>query len=194
MSNLMTNIYIGYVEEIIYKDGRPTLELRVRIPTIHGTSKKNGLAKENLPVAKPLFTPGVRYDAHTLERTLQNINKVFVIFESGDLEKPVYLGLKGNEDLFETPNDTTVEIIEQPEDPDNPGVPTPPIVISSRENKTYAQATDPATQFTVVNGDIWLDTSESDNSENGDDEPETLENPDDGQGDEDEGLNQTSEI
>lgn len=188
MANLMTNIYIAYVEEIIYKDGLPTLGLRVRIPTIHGTNSTTGLSREQLPIAKPIFPLGFTYKISALENALKKINKVFVMFESGDQNKPVYFGLKGNEDLYEIPNDQTVEVIEappsDPEDPDSP--PTqPPIVISSRENKTFAQVTDPATQVSVVNGDLWFDTATTYEGENtlenpitGEDpEPETLPNP-----------------
>jgi len=154
MANLMTNIYIAYVDEIIYKDNLPTLELRVRVPSIHGTNELNGLKKENLPVAKPIIPLGFNYKIDTLEKALQNINKVFVMFEAGDLNKPVYFGLKGNQDLYEIPNDRTVDVIEQ-------GASEPPVILSSRENRTFAQAEDPATQVFVANGDLWFDTSEN---------------------------------
>lgn len=141
MSNLMTNIFIGYVEEIIYKDDRPTLELRVRIPTIHGTNSSTGLKKEDLPIAKPIFMPGSRYNTGALESALQSVNKVFVMFESGDQQKPVYFGVKGNEDLYEIPSDQTQ-------------------VGSTRENKTFAQADDPSLTNTVINGDLWFEIIE----------------------------------
>lgn len=178
MPNLMTNIFIGYVEEIIYKDDRPTLELRVRIPSIHGTNSRDGLKKQDLPIAKPIFMPGASYKTAALEQALQNINKVFVIFESGDQQKPVYFGVKGNEDLYEIPSDQTIS---GGDDSSGPSI--------TRENRTFAQDTDPSQTTTVINGDLWFDTSESSNGETG-----TLETTDDGQGDEDEGLNQESTI
>jgi hypothetical protein len=101
--NLMTQIYIGYVEEIIYKNDKPTLELRVRIPSIHGLTEEYGLTKENLPIAKPMFVPGTGFNYSLLEETVLALNKVLVIFESGNLNKPIYIGLKGNEDLFNIP-------------------------------------------------------------------------------------------
>ena len=102
----MTQIYIAYVEEIIYVDGKATLELRVRVPSVHGASATSGLAKNDLPIAKPLVTPGVSFNYTLLEETIASTNKVFVIFESGDLSKPVYFGLKGNEELFSIPGNT----------------------------------------------------------------------------------------
>lgn len=103
--NKMTKIYIGYVIEPIYKDDRITLELRVRVPSIHGINRFNGLKDEDLPIARPLFMPGITYDQELFLEALDSINKVYIIFESGDLDKPVYLGLKGNSDLYDIPVD-----------------------------------------------------------------------------------------
>lgn len=163
MSNLMTKIFIGYVEEIIYRDGRPTLELRVRIPSVHGTNSSTGLKKEDLPIAKPIFMPGATYRTQALEQAIESVNKVFVIFESGDQAKPVYFGVKGNEDLYEIPSDRTQS---------NPIAPS-----VTRENKTFVGSTDPANTQNVVNGDLWFDTS--DNGSVPDGEPDTLESPND---------------
>ena len=99
----MTKIYIGYVEEVIYDNEIPTMELRVRIPTLHGLSEKSGLKTEELPIASPMFTPGIRCNKQRFEEALQSINKVYVIFEAGDENKPVYFGLKGNSELYDIP-------------------------------------------------------------------------------------------
>ena len=101
--NKMTAIYIGYVTEIIYKNDLPTMELRVRVPSIHGVSSATGLVDEDLPIAKPLFIPGITYNKELFEEALQSLNKVYVIFEAGDDNLPVYLGLKGNSDLYDIP-------------------------------------------------------------------------------------------
>jgi len=161
MPNLMTNIFIGYVEEIIYKEGRPTLELRVRVPSIHGTNTSSGLRKQDLPIAKPIFMPGSVYRTQALEEAIQSVNKVFVMFESGDQSKPVYFGVKGNEELYEIPSDR----------PDTSTV--------TRENKTFVGTTDPSLSENVINGDLWFDTTEDIEEPEGEpeEEPDTLENP-----------------
>lgn len=138
MSNLMTKIYIGYVEEIIYKDGKPTLELRVRIPSIHGTNSSNGLKAKDLPIAKPIFTPGLVYSTDALIESLQKINKVFIFFESGSLQNPIYFGVKGNEELYTVPSD---------------------IATGKQGNITFAQVEDPTISNNVSEGDLWFDTS-----------------------------------
>lgn len=137
MPNLMTNIYIGYIEEIIYKNGLPTLELRVRVPSIHGDKESTGLKKEQLPIAKPILTPGVSFNRLQLIEELGSINKVYVMFESGDHEKPVYFGVKGNNDLYTVPSVESAEGI---------------------GNITFAQNTDPALTQQVINGALWFDT------------------------------------
>lgn len=101
--NEMSNIYIGYVVEPIYRDGKITLELRVRVPTIHGISSKSGVCNDDLPIAKPLFMPGVVYSQEIFLEAIENINKVYIIFEAGNFANPVYLGLRGNPDLYEIP-------------------------------------------------------------------------------------------
>ena len=101
--NKMTALYIGYVEEIIYKEGTPTMELRVRVPTIHGLGYKTGISRENLPIAKPLFFPGIIYNKEKFEEAFQSLNKVYIVFEAGDENRPVYLGLVGNSNLYDIP-------------------------------------------------------------------------------------------
>jgi hypothetical protein len=107
MSNLMTKLYIAYVVDIIYENGKPNFNLRVRVPSIHGASNATGINDADLPIAKPLFSPGVGYNQSLLEETLQNVNKVYVIFESGNYSKPVYLGLKNDETLNAIPSNVS---------------------------------------------------------------------------------------
>lgn len=103
MTNEMTTIFIGYIVEAIYKNGKPTMELRVRIPSVHGANRRNGVGDEKLPIAKPMIIPGMEYNADEFEDLIKSLNKVYVIFESGDLNKPVYFGIKGNSELYELP-------------------------------------------------------------------------------------------
>lgn len=105
MSNLMSKIYIGYVVEVIKKNNKPTLELRVRVPSIHGVSSSSGVADKDLPIAKPLLTPGLTINSLKFTEFINNLNKVYVIFESGNFNNPVYLGIKGNSDIYDIPVD-----------------------------------------------------------------------------------------
>ena len=98
--NKMTGLYIGYATEIIYKNDMPTMELRVRVPSIHGLNASSGVSDEDLPIASPLFTPGLVYSKEKFEEAVYSLNKIYVIFESGDLNNPVYFGLKGNYELY----------------------------------------------------------------------------------------------
>jgi len=140
MANLMTNIYIGYVEEIMYKNGKPTLELRIRVPSIHGADESKGIKKSQLPIAKPIITPGTSFNDVQLVEELQAINKVYVMFESGDNQKPVYFGVKGNEDLYTIPSFSST---------------------CARANVTFVQTTDPTIENDVIDGDLWFDISEN---------------------------------
>jgi hypothetical protein len=138
MTNLMTNIYIGYVEEIMYKNGRPTLELRVRVPSMHGANDGSGLKRSELPIAKPIITPGVGFNETQLVEELQAINKVYVMFESGNHENLVYFGVKGNESLYTIPSFSST---------------------CARSSVTFAQVEDPTLNNEVFDGDLWFDTS-----------------------------------
>lgn len=103
MANLTSNIYIGYVVEVIKdSENNPTFELRVRIPTIHGVDSKKGVPTKNLPIARPLLMPGAILNKNAFVEHFENINKVFIIFESGIFSKPFYLSI-GNNDLYSLP-------------------------------------------------------------------------------------------
>jgi len=94
MSNLMSKIYIGYVESIVKgRFGQPTLDLRIRVPSIHGTDGTKGVKNQHLPIARPLLAPGTQINKAKFVEHLEHINKVFVVFESGNYNKPFYLGI-----------------------------------------------------------------------------------------------------
>ena len=94
MSNLMSKIYIGYVESIVKgRFGQPTLDLRIRVPSIHGTDGTKGVKNQHLPIARPLLAPGTQINKAKFIEHLEHINKVFVVFESGNYNKPFYLGI-----------------------------------------------------------------------------------------------------
>lgn len=101
MSNLMSKIYIGYVESIVKgRFDQPTLDLRIRVPSIHGTDGTKGVKNQHLPIARPLLAPGTQINKAKFVEHLEHINKVFVVFESGNYNKPFYLGIT-NSALYE---------------------------------------------------------------------------------------------
>ena len=93
--NNQSKIYTGFIEEIIYENGKPTLNVRVRVPDIHDFGN-NSLPKEKLPIASPMIVPGTVIDTTLLMNYLQKSSKVFVIFESGSYNNPVYFGIKAS--------------------------------------------------------------------------------------------------
>ena len=100
-TNLMTQVYIGYIVEVMKDNhGIPTMDMRVRIPSVHGVSSKNGLPDKDLPLAKPLIIPGMAYNRENIEETVSNINKVYIIFEGGNYTKPVYFGILNDSSLY----------------------------------------------------------------------------------------------
>lgn len=99
-TNSMTKIYIGFVEEVIRdSENNPTLELRVRVPTIHGPNSTSGLVSSSLPIAKPLILPGMLIDKTFIE-FIKNTDRVYIIFEFGDYTKPVYFGIRNDQSLY----------------------------------------------------------------------------------------------
>lgn len=91
--NLQTNIYTGYIEELIYENGNPTLKARIRVPSVHGTTFR-GLKTNELPIGYPLLVPGVNIDASVLLEHLESTTKVMVMFEAGNSSALLYFGLK----------------------------------------------------------------------------------------------------
>lgn len=102
-TNLMSKLYVGYVVEAIYDAGVPTLDLRVRIPTLHGASSQLGVKDEDLPIAKPLITPGTVIDINNFTNMLANLKTVYVFFEFGDTSRPVYFGLRSETSIIGYP-------------------------------------------------------------------------------------------
>lgn len=89
MSNKMSQIYVAIVEDIIRDSNNdPTMSIRIRIPNMH-----SGLKTKDLPIAKPMYTPGAIIDKSKFLQQIDLIRKVYVIFEYGDLTKPRYLGV-----------------------------------------------------------------------------------------------------
>ena len=100
MINDKTKIYVGIVEEVIKdNENKPTLELRIRVPSIHGAGGNDGLATSQLPIAKPLVMPGMLINTSFIE-LIQQIHQVYVIFEFGNLRNPVYIGIKDDQSLY----------------------------------------------------------------------------------------------
>lgn len=110
-------IYIGYVVEIVRDNNdQPTLELKVRVPAIHGISSLTGTPDEHLPIAKPLITPGILIDTNKFVEFITNLNKVYIVFESGNFTKPIYLGIVGNKDVYSLNDWTTFFEVDEPEE------------------------------------------------------------------------------
>lgn len=94
MTNKTSKIYIGSVEELIKdSEDNSTLKLRVRIPTLHGTSKYTGVPTEKLPIALPLITPGLTYNKETFENDSIIGRKVYLILSGGFFDNVLYLGI-----------------------------------------------------------------------------------------------------
>lgn len=101
MPNLMTQVYIGYIVEIIRdSQGNPTMDMKVRVPSVHGASPAVGMPNVDLPIAKPLIIPGMMYNRENIEDIVSKINKVYIIFEGGNHSKPVYFGIKNESSIY----------------------------------------------------------------------------------------------
>lgn len=89
LTNKMTKFYVGLVEDIIRdENNNPTADLRIRIPNLH-----LGLKTEELPIAKPIYVPGTKINRNLLIEQIDNIKRVYVIFEYGDTSRPRYIGV-----------------------------------------------------------------------------------------------------
>lgn len=106
MSNLMSNIYIGLVVEIIKENGKPTLDIRVRIPSLH-----IGLKDKDLPIAKPIIMPGMFVDPIHFENYFSQVNRVYVIFDSGSKAMPRYFGALGEGASTIIPEESTAGLL-----------------------------------------------------------------------------------
>lgn len=99
----MTQVYIAKVVEIIKVNDIPTLELRIRVPSIHGLSGNKGIPDDKLPIARPVMLPGSLVKQDELLSQIESVNKVVVIFEDNNLSKPIYLGVVNSYDKYEVP-------------------------------------------------------------------------------------------
>ncbi len=111
-----SDIFTGYVVEVIKnKRGKPTLELRVRIPSIHNTGSISRIEDKDLPIAKPLLIPTAAVNLELFEDFIKSITKVFIIFEGGNLNKPLWLGFKGENEIFRMPEEDEIDLSKIPE-------------------------------------------------------------------------------
>jgi hypothetical protein len=100
--------YVAKAVEIIKNDQNvPTLELRVRVPTIHGDNEF-GIPDADLPIAKPIMFPGSVINVTNFESIIDDTDVVYVIFDGGVLNRPLYFGLKGDPSNYDL--SPTVEI------------------------------------------------------------------------------------
>lgn len=98
----MNNTYYGYVEEIIKNEnGKPTLQLRVRVPSIHGYKDQSNIKLEDLPIAEPIITPGTLLSSPFFVDMLEHVKEVIIMFKGGDINKPVYIGAVNNPELYQ---------------------------------------------------------------------------------------------
>lgn len=93
----MREVYIASVVEVIKHEGKPTLDLRVRVPSIHG----NTIRAKDLPIAKPVMMPGVAINWNEFIEHLQYINKVYVIFDGSNYTRPMYLGAVSEYSIYQ---------------------------------------------------------------------------------------------
>lgn len=106
-----SNIFTGYVVEVIKnEEGKPTLELRVRVPSIHNVGAISRIDDKDLPIAKPLLIPAMKVNLELFENFIKSITKVFIIFEGGNLNKPLWLGFKGENEIFTLPEEGEIDL------------------------------------------------------------------------------------
>lgn len=83
-----TNIYRAKV--VSNKDPKEICRIKVRVPCIHGTDSSDGLGDDDLPFAFPCFMD-VSFESGTY--IVPEVGStVFVFFEGGKIDKPVYFG------------------------------------------------------------------------------------------------------
>ncbi len=93
MADSKDKLFVAKVVEVIKDSGTPTLELRVRIPTLHG-DEQTGLRDSELPLAKPMLLPGTVLDSSRFDENIVG-SIIYVILEYGLVTNPMYFGLKG---------------------------------------------------------------------------------------------------
>lgn len=109
----MNKIYIGKVTEVILDDfGVPTSELRIRIPSLHGSDGAKGVPDSSLPIAKPLIFPGTIFSKVSFSKLVNSIKIAYVVFEAGMPSKPVYFGVRTDSSIYDVSSLTEVEIVD----------------------------------------------------------------------------------
>jgi hypothetical protein len=109
----MNKIYIGSVVEVIKDDfDVPTSELRIRIPSVHGSSGSGGVADDKLPIARPLMFPGTIFSKPNFLKISDSIKIAYVVFEAGTPTKPVYFGLRTDTTLYDISSLTEIDILD----------------------------------------------------------------------------------
>lgn len=98
-------LYIAIIEEVILDpEGKPTLELRIRVPNMH-----YGLKKEFLPIAKPLILPGVIINPEEFINQIERTTRVYVFFEQNNLNRPRYISTTDLPEFLVISNDLEID-------------------------------------------------------------------------------------
>ena len=85
--------YFAKVVEIMRDDlGEVTYGLRVRVPSIHGSTER-GVPDTDCPIAKPMMIPGSIMNKASFETSTPIDTVLYVIFDRGNLSSPIYFGL-----------------------------------------------------------------------------------------------------
>ena len=87
-NNNLNFIYRGKV--VSNKDPKSICRIKVRVPSVHGSSSDDGISDNALPYAMPC-TMWASYDAGTF-LVPEVGSTVFVFFEGGESNKPIYIG------------------------------------------------------------------------------------------------------
>jgi hypothetical protein len=91
MRNKNTDLsYIFRGKVVSNKDPKGICRIKVRVPSVHGASEKDGISDKGLPFAMPC-SMSASFDAGTF--IVPEVGStVFVFFEGGEPNKPIYIG------------------------------------------------------------------------------------------------------
>lgn len=89
-----SNIYTAYVEEVIEVNGEPSFDLRIRIPQVHGLKGASNIKDIDLPIAKPLLTPGMVVNREAFMKYFEVANTVQVLVKDLNFRTIYYFGLQ----------------------------------------------------------------------------------------------------
>lgn len=88
-----TQLYTAYIEEVMRdEENKPTLGLRVRIPSKHGRKETSAIQLADLPIAYPLVMPGSIMDLDKFDTYITEAKTVTVMVRDGRLNNLYYLG------------------------------------------------------------------------------------------------------